>query len=173
MLATLWGVRATLCRWRHPCTSSPVSQLTSTPPAGPHKMCNVASSSPAVQVGVVRLSRQTLQDLLTKALALDWTPNQAAILACTEGTESVVEAVARVRSLSSGQQVGGAHGSCLLAHHHHSWSGHAAAVCQAQQCRDAVQPTPQVLYGADILDIMPPAGSCMACPAAVHAQRCV
>ena len=108
MLAMLWGVRATRCRWRLPGTSSPVSHLPSTPPAGPHKVGSTASSSPAVQVGVVRLSRQTLQDLLTKALAMDWTPNQAAILACTEGTESVVEAVARVRSLSSGQQVGGA-----------------------------------------------------------------
>ena len=51
----------------------------------------------------MRLSRQTLQDLLTKALAMDWTPNQGAILACTEGTESVVQAVARVRGLSAGQ----------------------------------------------------------------------
>ena len=84
--------------------------LPSTPPASPPSMmCSTAASpSPAVQVGVVRLSRQTLQDLLTKALAMDWTPNQAAILACTEGTESVVEAVARVRSLSTGQQVGAA-----------------------------------------------------------------
>ena len=55
------------------------------------------------QVGVVRLSRETLQALLTKTLAMNWTPAQAAILACTEGTESVVEAVARVRSLSAGQ----------------------------------------------------------------------
>ena len=48
-------------------------------------------------MGVLRLSRESLQGLLTKALARDWTPAQSAILARTEVVESVVEAVARVR----------------------------------------------------------------------------
>ena len=49
-----------------------------------------------VQVGVLRLPRQTLQALLTKALAREWTPAQAAILDITQGVESVHQAVRRV-----------------------------------------------------------------------------
>lgn len=53
------------------------------------------------KVGVLRLSRETLQALLTKALARDWTPSQAAILAQTDNIESVRQAVQRVSLRSS------------------------------------------------------------------------
>ena len=56
---------------------------------------------------MLRLSRQTLQELLTKALAREWTPAQSAILACTDGTESVAQAVARVRQGGAAPQVSG------------------------------------------------------------------
>ena len=48
-----------------------------------------------VQVGVLRLPRDRLQAVLTTALARDWTPRQAAILACTAGVETVRQAVQR------------------------------------------------------------------------------
>jgi hypothetical protein len=37
-----------------------------------------------------------MQELLTEALATEWTPEQAAVLEQTEGVESVVDAVQRV-----------------------------------------------------------------------------
>lgn len=39
-----------------------------------------------------------MQELLTEALAAEWTPEQAAVLEQTEGAESVVDAVQRVAS---------------------------------------------------------------------------
>ena len=39
-----------------------------------------------------------LQELLTEALAAEWTPEQAVVLERTEGAESVVDAVQRVAS---------------------------------------------------------------------------
>ena len=48
------------------------------------------------QVGVLKLRRETLQGILSKALAREWTPAQAAILGRTQGVESVRQAVQRV-----------------------------------------------------------------------------
>lgn len=38
--------------------------------------------------------------MLTDSLAMEWSPEQAAVLKQTEGTESVVQAVARVQDLA-------------------------------------------------------------------------
>ncbi|BDA47761.1 probable TBC1 domain family member 1 at N-terminal half [Coccomyxa sp. Obi] len=47
---------------------------------------------------VPRWPHDKLQELLTEALAAEWTPEQAAVLEQTEGAESVVDAVQRVAS---------------------------------------------------------------------------
>lgn len=41
-----------------------------------------------------------LQEVLTDSLAMDWTPAQSLLLQQIEGTESVVQAVARVQRMS-------------------------------------------------------------------------
>lgn len=56
----------------------------------------VLTALPAAQVGVLKLPRESLQALLTKAFAREWTPAQQAILNVTEGVESVRQAVRRV-----------------------------------------------------------------------------
>lgn len=62
-----------------------------------------------VQVGVLRLPRETLQALLSKALARDWTPAQAGILAQVDGVETVKQAVRRISQTGPGLPVSSPH----------------------------------------------------------------
>lgn len=55
-----------------------------------------------LKVGVLRLPRETLQALLSKALARDWTPAQAGILAQVDGVETVKQAVRRISQTGPG-----------------------------------------------------------------------